>query len=277
MSMTYKLICNQQQTWAHQRGIKFDENGYTFSLDDNLFLPLLLEVRKEFQPGKGDELGSGGKRGKMQALHSSSALVVNVFQYWVNRNVSNIASACGAPQGMTEIRFEQTHPTPLGGVPPHLDVEFHGIGLKPLAIESKFTESYQRHTKRTIKDGYFSKPSLWAHFPRCERLAKRIHKEEQGRTSFVYLDAPQLLKHILGLGTAFGPMNFGLLYLWYEVPSPEAQRHRVEIEDFMDYIGDEVRFSVMTYQQLFEVLKRCPNSDRDYLSYLGQRYFPLSD
>lgn len=68
MSMTYKSICNQQQTWARQRGIKFDENGYTFSLDDNLFFPffpLLLEVRKEFQPSKGDELGSGGNRGKM--------------------------------------------------------------------------------------------------------------------------------------------------------------------------------------------------------------------
>jgi len=274
MSMTYKLICNRQWAWACQQGIKFDENGYTFSLDNNLFLPLLPEVKKEFQSGRGDELGSGDKKGKMQALHSSSALVVNVFQYWVNRNVSDIASACGTAQGMTEICFEQTHPTPLGGVPPHLDVEFWGEKLKPLAIESKFTELYRRHTKRRIKDKYLEVPGLWAQLPRCEKLVRSIHEEEHGRTSFTYLDASQLLKHILGLSTVFEPTGFALLYLWYEVPSPEAERHRIEIEDFIDHIGDEVRFSVMTYQQLFELLKRCPNSHRDYLSYLGQRYFP---
>jgi len=274
MTRTYEFICLQQRDWANRLGVKIDKEGYTLSLKDNLYKSLSLETEKEFKSGKGEELGNLGSRGKMQALHSSSSLVVNVFEYWRKHNVDEIARACGAPRGMTEMRFEQTHPTPLRGIPPHLDVEFHGIGLKPLAIESKFTEPYQRHTKRAIKDGYFSKPSVWAQFPRCERLAKRIHKEEQGRTSFVYLDAPQLLKHILGLGTAFGPMNFELLYLWYEVPSPEAERHRTEIEDFKEHIGDEVHFNVMPYQQLFEVLKGCPNSDRDYLSYLGQRYFP---
>jgi hypothetical protein len=137
-------------------------SSYTFSLGDNLFLPLLPEVKKEFQSGKGDELGSGGKKGKMQALHSSAALVVNVFQYWVNRNVGDIGSACGAPQGMTQIHFEQTRPTPLGGVPPHLDVEFWGDKLRPLAIEPKFAEPYHRHTKRTIKDKYLKVRGVWA-------------------------------------------------------------------------------------------------------------------
>ena len=49
MVMAYKIIRDQQQDWAHQRGIKFDKDGYTFSLDDNLFLPLLPEVKKELQ------------------------------------------------------------------------------------------------------------------------------------------------------------------------------------------------------------------------------------
>lgn len=70
MTMTYRLICNQQWAWGRQRGIKFDEDGYALSLNDNLFLPLLPEVEKEFHSGKGDELGNGDKRGKMQALHS---------------------------------------------------------------------------------------------------------------------------------------------------------------------------------------------------------------
>lgn len=272
--MTCKIIRDQQQAWAFQRGIKFDRDGYTFSLDDNLLLPLLPEVKKEFQSGKGDELGSNEKRGKMQALHSSAALVVNVFQYWAYRNVSDIALTCGAPQGMTELRFEITHPTPLGGVPPHLDLEFWGNKLKPLAIESKFTELYYRHTKRTIKAKYLSVPGLWAQLPHCEKLVRHIHEEEQGKTSFVYLDAPQLLKHILGLATKFGPKGFQILYLWYEVPSIEAEKHRSEIVVFKEYVGDEVDFRDMTYQELFKAINKLPNKDRDYISYLHERYFP---
>ncbi len=109
-----------------------------------------------------------------------------------------------------------------GGIPPHLDVEFSGNKLKPLAIESKFTEPYHRHTKRTIKDKYLNVPGLWARLPRCGKLVKHIREEEQARTSFTYLDVPQLLKHILGLAYAFGPTGFELLYLWYEVSSEEA-------------------------------------------------------
>ena len=48
MFMTYEIIHDQQQAWAYQRGIKFDKDGYTVSLDDNLFLPLLPEVKNEF-------------------------------------------------------------------------------------------------------------------------------------------------------------------------------------------------------------------------------------
>lgn len=274
MAMTYRLICDQQQAWARQRGIRFDKDGYTVSLNDNLFLPLLPEVEKQFQSGKGDELGSGDKRGKMQALHSSSCLVLNLFQYWRTANIAHIASACGAPRGMTEIRFEQTHPTPLGGIPPHLDVEFRGNEVKPLAIESKFTEPYHRHTKRTIKDKYLGVPGLWAQLPRCEELVRRIHEEEHGKTSFVYMDAPQLLKHILGLATEFGSKGFELLYLWYEVPSTEAERNRSEIVDFREHIGDEVNFRDMTYQELFEAISRLPTVDSDYVCYLRERYFP---
>lgn len=274
MPMIYRLICNQQQAWARQRGIKFDKDGYTFSLNDNLFSLLLPEVKKKFQSGKGDELGSEGKKGKMQALHSSSALVVNVFQYWVNQDISDIASTYGAPQGITEMHFEQTRPTPLRGIPPHLDVEFSGNKLRPLAIESKFTEPYHRHTKRTIKDKYLNVPSLWARLPRCEKLVKHIREEERGRTSFTYLDVPQLLKHILGLSYVFGPTGFELLYLWYEVPSEEAKNHREELEKLKGYIGDKVTFRAMTYQELFAAIRECHAVDEGYISYLAERYFP---
>ena len=89
------------------------------------------------------------------------------------------------------------------------------------------------------------------------------------------MDAPQLLKHILGLATKYGPKGFRMLYLWYEVPSVEAERHRLEIQHFIEYVRDEVHLSDMTYQELFEAIRKCPNSGQDYISYyLHQRYFP---
>lgn len=273
MSTVYESICNQQKSWAYRRGIRFDKDGYTLCLDHNLFLPLLPEVKREFQSGKGDELGSAGKRGKMQALHSSSALVVNIFQYWVNRDINEIASACGAPHGMAEMHFEQTYPTPLGGIPPHLDVEVSANSLKPLVIESKFTEPYHRHTKRVIRDRYLNVPRLWTGLPECEKLVRRIREEERGRTSFAYLDAPQLLEHILGLTRAFGATRFSLLYLWHEVPSREAKSHRQELKEFENYIGHEVDFRQMTYQELFHTIRECHSMSEDYIRYLAERYF----
>lgn len=273
-SETREMIYRQQQRWAKQHRIEFDKDGYTRCLDDNLFEPLSPETSAEFGAGAGDELGRGGQRAKMQALHSSSALACNFFQHWRNRNdIDSIAIACGAPKGMTAMRFEQIHPTPLGGRPPHLDVEFYGAKVKPVAIESKFTEPYGRKTKREIRDSYLN-PGLWESLPRCKELVKLIREEEKGWTSFSYLDVPQLLKHILGLATTFGHTGFELLYLWYEVPSPEAEKHRKEIEAFKDHIRDEVHFRDMTYQELFENIKKCPTAEDRYISYLAERYFP---
>ena len=144
-------------------------------MNDNLVSLLSQDTQKEFESGKGGELGERGSRGKMQALHSSSALVVNVFEYWRSYNVDAVAQACGAPSGMTEMRFEQNHPTPLGGIPPHLDVEFYGTDMKPVAIESKFTEPYHRKTKREIKDKYLNRKGLWVQLPRCEIQTWRTH------------------------------------------------------------------------------------------------------
>lgn len=273
MSTTYKSICNQQKSWAFRRGIRFDRDGYTVSLDHNLFLPLLPEVRREFEAGKGDELGGMGMRGKMQALHSSSALVVNIFQYWVNRDISDIASVCGAPHGMSQMHFERAYPTTLSGIPPHLDIEFSADSLKPLVIESKFTESYHRHTKRAIKDRYLNVPGLWTGLTECEKLVRRIRAEEGGRTSFGFLDVPQLLKHILGLTKACGAFSFSLLYLWYEIPSPEAKSHRMELNEFANFIRQEVDFRYMTHQELFQAIIECHGASESYIRYLAERYF----
>ena len=50
-----------------------------------------------------------------------------------------------------------------------------------------------------------------------------------------YLDAPQLVKHMLGLTIGFGPAGFDFVYLYYEVSSPEAKKHRKELEEFKKF------------------------------------------
>ena len=85
----YQYILAKQAEWAKNQGLDLIGSKitrgrpvYTLNLDQNLFQPLLPDVRMSFVAGDGSELGSSGLPGKMQAIHSSSALGVNVFQYW---------------------------------------------------------------------------------------------------------------------------------------------------------------------------------------------------
>jgi len=77
----------KQIQWAYRNNIVLigsksnkGRKAYTKKLDDNLFGPLMPEVKSDFEDADGGELT--GNPCKMQAVHSSSALGVNIFQYW---------------------------------------------------------------------------------------------------------------------------------------------------------------------------------------------------
>ena len=239
-------------------------------MDENLFQPLSAASRSEFGLGRGNELGSPTKRGKMQATHSSSALACNFFDYWRDKPLATLAAALGAPSGMTEIQFEQVYRTSINSKP-NLDVAFYGEGVKPFLIESKFVEPYGSDKSNILfKGAYFPEgPGLWEQcgLTRCQALA---HDIQTRAVRFSRLDAPQLLKHILGLAKAHSD-GFTLLYLWYDVPSPEASEHRSEIETFSQAVGDEIDFRAMTYQDLFR--KIGGTTGGEYAAYLADRYF----
>ena len=272
---TVENITAQQLTWARQNKIAL-EKSYTSRVEDNIFGGQLHPAtRLEYEKGKGHEL-----EGHMKALHSSSALVVNVFDYWrrVGR-IQDMAECCGAEGSVTEMEFEKTHP--IKGVtrtPPHLDVEFGGT--LPLAIESKFTETYRRKTRRPLAsthlDKYIEKDDIWVGLPRLRAVAESIVRQSADRTQFEYLDVPQLVKHVLGLNGAYQG-HFSLLYLWYRVESPEAAQHEHELGEFVAHVGDEIGFRTMTYQELFNRIRRLPNFDPAYVEYLEARYFPVGD
>lgn len=268
------LIADYQSRWATEHKIPL-AGHYMKTLEDNLFDNALHPLtRKEYQEGKGHELE--GKRAHMKALHSSSALVVNVFDHWRRQDrIQDIARCCGAEGVISRMEFEKTHPIKrVTRTPPHLDVEF--TGRTPLAIESKFTETYHLKTRRDNKDTHLDKylehPYLWDGISRVRALAESVVQQSGARTNFEYLDAPQLIKHILGLRGCYGS-SFCLLYLWYEINSPEAKRHEEQLALFSASVRNEIRFCVMTYQNLFSKIRHLPNIDSAYIDYLGKRYF----
>lgn len=240
-------------------------------------MSLSPETRAEFANGDGSELGESGKRGKMQALHSSSALACNVFEYWRGRDAWPLAHALMVDEGIASVGFERKYPTGLRGNAPNLDVVLTAPSGRVVAIECKFLESYDSHGTR-FKPKYFeSARGLWrvAGFPGCQALAERLYS---GELRYRWLNAEQLLKHMLGLHK--GPYEqWALLYLWYEVPGAASDEHAAEVEELASVVvGDSIDFRAITYQSVFRALEASAvESDHDYLAYLGKRYFGKSD
>ena len=89
------ILKASQRAWANRHGRATDEDGYCACADDNIFLGLSAGACKDFEAGDGTELGIRGARGKIQALHSSSALACNWFDYWRGRDTTPLARAFG--------------------------------------------------------------------------------------------------------------------------------------------------------------------------------------
>ena len=219
----------------------------------------------------------------MKALHSSSALAANFFDYWTERDKTPLLAAFGmlAEVGVS-LDFESRFPTGLGGTPPHLDMVFTLAGRFVVGIEAKFTEHLKRSTrgKSAFTDAYFpSSGGLWAAkgLTGCQALAEELRAEELvgGRQRFEYLDPRQLLKHALGLATCKGT-GFSLCYLYYDWPGDRPRTHRRETALFEERVGNEIGFKAFTYQEVFQRLRVSEQADFNYLDYLGERYFPAS-
>jgi hypothetical protein len=272
MSRPTVIVRAQQKEWALARGIKLDPSDYTLDLSDNLFAPLSAVARKEFEEADGGELGQPGGRGKMQALHSSSALTCNLFDHWRSNGASPLAQSLGI-SGPLAIQFERKFPTGLRGKSPNIDVEVRSEAGPMVAIECKFLEPYAKHTNG-FKQKYFEgePPGLWqrAGFPRAQALAESLQSKDQ---SFKWLHPEQLLKHILGL--ARSDSKWRLVYLWYDVPGPAGVAHAAEVERFAQAVREEgIDFVPMTYQSFFRALsKHAGSNDRQYIEYLRDRYF----
>jgi hypothetical protein len=286
---SYEYLKAKQIQWALNQGLTLHvSNGdrgkraYCSSVDNNLFEPLSPQAREQIQSGDGGELDEkGGQRARMQAVHSSSILPVNVFHYWqIRSDFDAIASACGFCKPgscpSVELRFEAKFPIFDGSTKhPNLDVTF----VNPLqsrfryfAVESKFTEPYNSRSHAGIKPVYLDAKEIWKDLPNLRRLAAKISPEDN---VFQRLHAAQLIKHILGLVRASGGKGrFRLLYLWFDTFGSPGVEHREEIDRFSEIAEkDGVHFNAMTYQELIlKLADRCRPDHDDYITYLTSRY-----
>jgi len=285
----YEYIHAKQVQWAMNRGIALVgskvERGrpaYTSELDQNLFEPLLPDVREYFQKGDGAEISdSQDSPDKMQAVHSSSALGVNIFQYWHTINqVPSIAAACGfcrkGNKTSEKIVFEDKYPIDEKKFrfPPNIDVVIHNSDsakIKRFAIECKFSEAYTSQGHSRMKSAYIKYNLIWEDIQNIYEMAKSL---SQDGNEFRILHAAQLIKHILGLKRQFGKEGFKLLYLWYDVLGEEGAIHKKEIAKFSKVTkSDGVKFHALSYQELIVKLCNEYRSDHgDYIRYISERY-----
>ena len=267
-------LLRAQRRWADAQRVRYDARGFVRTLAYNFRAPLDEYSLAELQ--RGSELTPRATQpARAHALCSSAALVVNVFAYWRGRDQSPLLEALGVGgPGGTRLEFEAPLPTGLPGDPPTVDVALHRPDGRVVAVESKFAEwlTPRPRGKRVFKDKYFAQgQSVWeaAGLPRCQALAEEL---QHGRERPRYLNAPQLLKHALGLAVN-GLRTSTLVYLYYDRPGREAARHRAEADSFAAHLKGEIDLRVATYQSLFDALRAFPELDRDYLDYLAHRYF----
>lgn len=241
------LVKAKKTIWAAYRrnhSCSVSKDGYVCCPEDNLVSSVhMVDFKNDMDSGSGNEL-----KGKFRALHSSSALVVNVFAKWKN-NPSDLI-LCGK-KGFSSLTFEKKCPTGLGGTPPNLDV-FLDNNHSLIRVESKFLEYL------TPKKGFFSTSYTKENLPQSEKacwyLIDRIKEQPKQ-----HLDAAQLIKHYIGLRNL--PLardkEIVLLYLFWEPENWKDfevfQRHRGEISDFASFFDElSVKFIYKSYPELWD-------------------------
>jgi hypothetical protein len=270
--MTVMNIKQRQRLWATQSTINCDGE---YCVDPKSNVPWLNEATfQDFLAADGNEFGAPGERAKIAALHSSSALAVNVFDYWRKRDKGPLALALGLARDIESLSFEQKFSTGVRPRSPNLDVILNFAGGGLLAIESKFTEWIGTSGRKALRKAYLpAEPQRWQ---AVGLIGAQGIAEVCGKNSgFKRLDVPQLLKHMLGLATQKANPEWHLKLIWYRHDEHAAKEMEGEISRFQDMLAeDSGRFSAMTYQDLWGRLGPSLGAEHaGYTSYLEKRYF----
>lgn len=284
----YEYILAKQIAWARRNQITLQgsaidrgREAYTKHLQDNLFQDLHPDTKAEIEEGDGGELtGNATKAAKMSAVHSSSAIGVNVFDYWKEKDIPQLAALLGLcredNKSAKAIHFEQKFKiSSKFSFDPNIDVVIENDPenkIKAFGIECKFSEAYGSRVHPGLKEAYLTDiPEQWTDIPSLFEFAKTISPDDE---KFKHLHPAQLVKHILGLKKAYGKDGFRLLYLWYDVLGSEGEVHRNEIERFKAIAkADGILFHEISYQELIVKMQGEPyETNKAYVDYLSGRY-----
>ncbi|MBX3427370.1 MAG: hypothetical protein KF688_16950 [Pirellulales bacterium] len=281
---TSELIQAKFQAWARRQDMPLqakDKRGaknYTLSVEANLFGGQLDDdVRNAFNAGAGGELR--GEICSLQALHSSAAMAVNVFQYWLcHQEQSLLAKILSIPStGIREISFEKqlpvcSDPKAQGfKKPPHVDVCVEYTRGGRVGIECKLHEPFGRENQSLLSDRYLQLSDAWKEVPRWRDLASKLSKSN---LEFKRLGPAQLVKHVLGLMFDQRAQDVRLLYFYYDAPGFDNSEHLIEIRRFSDIIVDDpIRCQPISVQEFIAKAFRVLDEKRsNYLRYLSDRY-----
>ena len=278
-------IKNSQKQWANEKGILLQgsagERGdkiYTMDIDSNFFIPLSNDSYMELKNGKGNELLSiNNKTPSVQALHSSCALVINIFEYWKqNKEYSIIAKFLGInDKNIVNMNYEKQFT--IFNKPKtqaNLDVCFEYSDNSFVAIESKYTEPYGlRSGKNIFSPRYFNEKNIWSDLPNLFELANMINKNE---TVFEYLDASQLIKHVLGLQNVIkNKEKYKLVYIYFpSINKTPEMNHEIEILAINEIMKlDKINFECLNWMKVMDKLNRnLKNIRKKYIEYIIGRY-----
>src|SRR5689334_21764936 len=269
MTSPIPSVIEQQTRWARSKGFE-PRNAYLLSIGDNLRQEMSSGAMTDFERGSGRELRERGiKPPRMQALRSSCALSINVFDYWRSRDPYPLQYSLHLRERITRVSFEENFPTGIGGNPPNVDVFLRMENDQYVAIESKISEWLTARERRLDAKYFPTGEELWSlqGLPKCQVLANSL----RDGSSYQHLDVARLLKHALGLARKTG--LYELYYIYFDWTSPQGEAHKEELARFENAIGDEIRFRTMTYQELFTRLGHSTrSSDEEYMEYLTARY-----
>lgn len=210
------LIAQLKTALAPNRGALVDATGRTERFEDNLVASLspkqIAELRAQLMEGDGRELayGADGARPDAHAAHSSASLALNVFGAWLGREDDLIVDGVGGFTG--PLRVEAKQRIFRGGRAPNLDVLVGGTDVV-VGVESKLTETLERHRRPTWSDAYGRES--------CRALLndgwlETLDAARTGEYQTKYLGVDQLLKHALGLRTQNPGRDLHLVYVYWE-------------------------------------------------------------
>ena len=273
------------QAWAKRNNIPLQGSkgkrgapNYTLSIGENLFGGKLHKlVADDFKDGAGGELK--GKIPTISALHSSAALAVNLFQYWVIQNdFESLARILNVPtRDITSGKFEDKFPVCIDPEsqgfqkPPHLDFALRYKRRACVGVECKLFEPHGRLDHTPLRKPYLALKEAWEDIPACRALAKKM---ADGQAGYHRLGVSQLLKHILGMKFYAPTKKVRLIYLYLDAIGDEAAEHRDEIRRFEEAIAtDPIRFVPLTVQDFIHRAGRSMRQKHgNYVDYLSERY-----